>query len=199
METVEQYRARKRAERERRCAARVAQGLPKWPPRSEDHRARDREYMRRRRAAGYDDGWYAKNKDRHHENTRRWRAANKELAAEQARELQRKRRSTPWGVINNRIWSVMHGCLRRNSPRPSKYTAALGYLWSELRAHLEAQFTPEMSWENWGVVWELDHIEPVSSFRYTSPDDPLFKEAWALSNLRPLACAANASKGARVT
>lgn len=89
----------------------------------------------------------------------------------------------------------MHGCVRRNSGNASKYTAALGYLWSALRAHLEARFEPGMTWENWGDVWELDHIKPLSSFLYTSLDDPLFRKAWALNNLRPLARAANAAKG----
>lgn len=52
-----------------------------------------------------------------------------------------------------------------------------------------------MTWDNWGDVWELDHIKPLSLFKYTSLDDPLFREAWALSNLRPLWREANASKG----
>lgn len=73
----------------------------------------------------------------------------------------------------------------------------MGYMWPDFRAHLGAQFTPAMSWENWGDVWELDHIKPLSSFRYESLDDPLFRECWALRNLRPLPREENATKGAK--
>jgi hypothetical protein len=69
------------------------------------------------------------------------------------------------------------------------------YLWSDLRAHLEVQFVGGMTWDNWGTVWEVDHIKPLSLFQYTNLEDPLFREAWALSNLRPLLAHLNASKG----
>jgi hypothetical protein len=195
METPEQRTVRKRAERIRRQEARIAQGLSKWPPRSEKQSAYDREYMRKRRADGLVETWAKDNPDRHRENIRKWRANNLERAREINREMQAIRRSTPWGKINNRIWAIMHGRVRRNSSNASKYTAALGYLWSDLRSHLEAQFTPEMTWENWGDVWQVDHIKPVSSFQYTSLDDPLFREAWKLSNLRPLPSLENLVKG----
>lgn len=51
-----------------------------------------------------------------------------------------------------------------------------------------------MTWETWGAVWEIDHIKPLSHFRYESISDPLFRECWALNNLRPLLRAENASK-----
>ena len=142
------------------------------------------------------DSWAARNPDKHREKTARWRADNHALNRILTRAAQARRRSTPWGTINNRIWPTMHRTVRSNSSRPSKYTAALGYLWSDLRAHLEAQFQPDWGWHNWGVAWELDHIVPLSRFCYTSLDDPLFREAWRLSNLRPLCKQANGRKGA---
>lgn len=196
METPEQYRDRKRAERARRQEARMAQGLPKWPPKTDKQKVYDREYMRARREAGLvADDWAKKNPDRHRANVRKWRFENLEYKRAIDRDLQAARRSTPWGKINNRIWPIMHRSVRGASSRSSKYTAALGYLWSDLRTHLESQFTPEMTWENWGEVWQVDHIKPVSSFQYTSLDDPLFREAWALSNLRPLPSLENLVKG----
>lgn len=195
MESPEQYRLRKAAELKRRQAARIAQGLPKWPPKSAKAKTADREYMRARRASGWESDWAKKNPERHYQNVRKWRADNLDRSREVNREMQAVRRSTPWGTINNRIWPIMHNAVRSGSSRPSKYTAALGYLWSDLRAHLEAQFSPEMTWGNWGDVWQLDHIKPVSSFQYTSLEDPLFREAWRLSNLRPLPSLENLVKG----
>ena len=66
----------------------------------------------------------------------------------------------------------------------------------ELVAHLERQFRPGMNWANYGRAgWHLDHIVPLASFDYSSPDDPEFKCAWALANLRPLWARENMSKG----
>lgn len=143
------------------------------------------------------DTWWKRNPEKHRERVRAWRKANLESARASTVNNQRVRRSTPWGLINNRIWPIMHRAVRNGSARPSKYTQALGYLWSDLRAHLERMFAPGMTWENWGSVWQLDHITPVSSFKYVSLDDPLFRRAWALSNLRPLSCEDNLRKGKR--
>jgi hypothetical protein len=85
------------------------------------------------------------------------------------------------------MWPVLHAAVPDHTGcRKSKYAAAAGYTWAELTDHLEAQFTDGMSWENWGDLWEIDHIRPLSTFRYDSLDHPDFKECWALANLRPL-------------
>lgn len=73
----------------------------------------------------------------------------------------------------------------------------LGYTVNDLIKHLESQFEPWMTWENYGE-WEIDHIQPDSSYRYSSIYDLAFKESWKLSNLRPLEKSANASKGAKL-
>lgn len=71
-----------------------------------------------------------------------------------------------------------------------------GYTTDELMAHLARQFTKRMSWQNMGK-WHIDHIVPLASFRFDGPDDPNFKAAWALTNLRPLWRPKNLSKGAQ--
>lgn len=71
------------------------------------------------------------------------------------------------------------------------------YTVEELRAHLERQFLRGMGWHNAGE-WHIDHIIPVSSFNYTSPDDLEFKRCWALANLRPLWGRDNIRKSNRV-
>ena len=66
----------------------------------------------------------------------------------------------------------------------------------ELRAHIERQFTKGMTWENMGE-WHLDHIVPVASFSFTSPEDDEFKACWALTNLRPMWARENQRKSAK--
>lgn len=176
----------------------------KPPPLTDERKTRMRERIRERRAEAKARGekdpsntWWQRNRERHRENGRKWRAANLEYAQALDRDAQDRRRSTPWGRINNNVWPIMHATVRRNSVRESKYTRALGYTWAALRAHLEAQFHPGMSWDNWGEGWEVDHIRPVSAFRYVSLEDPLFREAWRLDNLRPLWRDENQAKGNR--
>jgi hypothetical protein len=74
------------------------------------------------------------------------------------------------------------------------WQGVVGYSIDDLRQHLEAQFAEGMSWGNYGKFWEIDHIRPVKSF---GRDAGAVRECWALSNLRPLGCSANKSKGAR--
>ena len=64
--------------------------------------------------------------------------------------------------------------------------------------HLERQFLPGMTWGNRGE-WHIDHIVPLASFTFTSPDDPEFRAAWALTNLRPLWAKDNIRKSAKRT
>ena len=61
-----------------------------------------------------------------------------------------------------------------------------GYTLDDLITHLEKQFTSEMSWNNYGLYWEIDHRIPKSWFDYKTAEDEEFKKCWALENLQPL-------------
>lgn len=41
----------------------------------------------------------------------------------------------------------------------------------EFRLYIESLFLPEMNWDNWGPVWELDHILPCSRFDLTKLEE----------------------------
>ena len=72
----------------------------------------------------------------------------------------------------------------------------VGYTLSDLMRHIEALFSPGMSWDNFGE-WHIDHVKPQALFRYESSDDAEFHECWALPNLQPLWAHDNLVKGAR--
>jgi hypothetical protein len=74
----------------------------------------------------------------------------------------------------------------------------VGYTLEDLIHHLEPQFQPGMTLANYGGIdgWAVDHIVPQKAFDYSSPDDPGFKECWALSNLQPMWFRDNSIKGA---
>jgi len=73
----------------------------------------------------------------------------------------------------------------------------LGFTIEELIVHLESKFDSNMSWDNYGSYWHIDHIKPKSWFIYESVDDPAFKECWSLDNLQPLEAKQNMIKGNR--
>ena len=73
----------------------------------------------------------------------------------------------------------------------------LGCTINDLKAYLETQFSPEMTWDNWSIDgWHLDHIKPLASFDLT--DREQFLEACHYSNLQPLWAQENLSKGAKL-
>lgn len=84
----------------------------------------------------------------------------------------------------------------RGTKNGRSWEAIVGYTLAELMAHLAAQFQPGMCFENHGE-WHIDHIRPLCSFQFQTPDDPQFREAWALTNLQPLWAVDNLRKGGR--
>ena len=62
--------------------------------------------------------------------------------------------------------------------------------------HIESKFTKEMSWENHGLVWEIDHITPLCRFD-TSTDTGMVR-GFHYTNLTPVTIGENRCKGGRV-
>lgn len=124
---------------------------------------------------------------------RKWSKSPEQKAKSKARKD--KARATPRGALENRIRAALQRNLRRGRGGKS-WPELLGYSLDDLKLHLERQFLPGMSWENRGE-WHIDHIVPVSQFEFTSSEDPEFKAAWALSNLRPLWAKDNLRKNNR--
>jgi hypothetical protein len=66
----------------------------------------------------------------------------------------------------------------------------LGCTYKQFKTHLESQFEPWMSWDNWGgrlvteqnVSWDIDHIIPLSS---AQSEEEIYKLNH-YTNLRPL-------------
>jgi hypothetical protein len=79
-----------------------------------------------------------------------------------------------------------------------KWESLVDYTLEELMAHLERQFLPGMSWDNYGE-WHLDHIIPRAAHCYQDSTDPDFQRCWALENLQPLWAKDNKVKSAKIT
>jgi hypothetical protein len=76
-----------------------------------------------------------------------------------------------------RYLNVKNGLKTKSS---SKYIGISLFL---LRKWIEFQFEPEMSWENYGTYWTIDHVLPLSLFDMTNKNHQNISFNW--KNLRP--------------
>lgn len=147
--------------------------------------------------------WRKANMRASSERVSRWSATDKGKATKRAwlearpgwfAEYYRERRKIPEVRVHHAIRSRIQSMVRNKNGK--RTVDILGYCANELIAHLERQFLPGMSWNNYGA-WHIDHIVPVSSFKVSSVEDHELRRAWALTNLRPLWAKDNIKKHAK--
>jgi hypothetical protein len=90
-------------------------------------------------------------------------------------------------ILRNRIKSVLKGVYK--SVNTEKL---LMCSWEEARNHIKSKFKPGMSWDNHGLVWEIDHIIPCSFFNLEDPVELYMCCRW--QNLQPLTIEENRKK-----
>lgn len=124
-----------------------------------------------------------------------------EFRAKRNAFLRAKKRRDPvfrlQGIVK---WTIVRALKKAGGRKHSSVIKALPYSIPQLKAHLESQFDNMngFSWENYGTLWDIDHLVPQKLFRYTSVDSKNFRDCWALSNLRPLHKKLNQMKSAKL-
>lgn len=158
--------------------------------------ARRRTDQKERRKAYYD-----KNREEILQKKADERLSNPEKHRAYARKAMKKKLATPQGRMESAMRNYVCKSLKTGAKGGRRTFSLLGYTSTDLQEHLEAQFTQGMTWENYGRghgKWNIDHILPVSSFRYETPEDQDFIACWTLSNLRPMWAIDNIKKGAKI-
>jgi len=61
-----------------------------------------------------------------------------------------------------------------------------------LKEWFEFNFTDEMSWDNYGSYWSIDHVIPVCKFDLTNESEKL--KCWNWTNMMPVSIKYNSSK-----
>jgi len=82
-----------------------------------------------------------------------------------------------------------------NSTRDPICTS-IGCSRKDLRVHIESEFQPGMTWENYGE-WEIDHIKPLCLFNLLDQKERLAANLY--TNLQPLWAKDNLLKGTSYT
>ena len=74
--------------------------------------------------------------------------------------------------------------LKRNLKSGEKITFYLGCNLIQYKKFIETKFYPEMTWENHGEIWEIDHIIPIGSFNLSKIENQ--KLCYHYTNTQPL-------------
>lgn len=114
--------------------------------------------------------------------------------------------------LRKAVSGAIHAYLKTNGNSIYNLSAMehLPYTIRDLKTYLESLFEPWMTWENYGKYdkiiwidgdasthkWNIDHIIPHSTFKYTNMECQEFLDCWALSNLRPYSAKLNQRDGA---
>lgn len=130
--------------------------------------------------------WRANNPGKMYEAVKLWRSRNSAKARAQDA---RRRESDQYRIAKSVSTAISKAMRSRKSGR--SWESIVGYSLSDLTAHMERQFTPGMTFENYGE-WHIDHIVPRNDF--CLDDDEQIRACWALTNLRPIWAAENCSK-----
>ena len=137
---------------------------------------------------------YSKNRETRIAKARAWNRANPErYYANKTRNVQENVQERLRARLRCRIATIFWK-MKQTKTRPASAVRDLGCTIPELMAHLERQFQPGMTWDNYGE-WHIDHVKPLASFDLT--DRLQFLAACHFTNLQPLWGPDNIAKGAR--
>lgn len=136
--------------------------------------------------------WYKNNLERIKENRKKWIKNNPEYFKEYSKKYYKNNLKHR---LSHRVSALIWQSLKRNK-KGYHWEDLLDYTLQDLIVHLESLFKDGMTWQNMGK-WQIDHIQPISSFNFNSYKDKEFKQCWKLNNLQPLWEIENKSKGNR--
>jgi hypothetical protein len=171
------------------CRACRSQHEKQDPAYRRKHYQRNRERIKKWKRA-----YYAQNNDQLTLKRRQYYHENKAAQNDYMKQyLKKRRQQDPKFRLNKNISAGVWRALRQG--KKGNWESLVGYDTDQLMNHLESQFQPGMTWDNYGE-WHIDHIRPISSFEYCSHEDKEFRDCWSLHNLQPLWAHDNLQKGA---
>jgi hypothetical protein len=142
--------------------------------------------------------WRSRNPERVRELRRRWDENNPIKVKESSDKQNIKRKNDPKTRLSSSMRAGIYHSILKGTKAGSKWELLVNYTVDQLKKHLEKLFTSEMTWDNYGTVWEIDHKIPIVAFNFETPRDIDFKRCWALSNLQPLISSENRSKRSKL-
>ncbi len=179
---------------------------------TEEVKLRKQAYLKKWRAENPDkvrnqkEKWYAENRQQALLYAKEYRQANSDKVADYMKDWRKKNRSklteynkklretNPRHRLCENMRSRVNSALKLKGSKKSKRTMQyVGCTAEQLVKYLEAKFTPEMTWDNYGSYWHVDHIVPLS---FLDPNSERSKNRlFHYTNLQPLKAIDNFKKG----
>lgn len=150
---------------------------------------------------------YEKNKDTIIKRVDKWRKNNPEKRKDICKRYRQKRNERLKVDDNFRAQyktekfmrdSILRCFKQINTKKNNNTYSILGCTPEQLRQRLEMNFKPDMNWNNYGKVWNIDHRKPLKRFNLldenNNPNYIKMRIANSLANLKPMYCSDNFSK-----
>lgn len=136
----------------------------------------------------------------HHDVRQNWQDNNSERFAELKANLYQKNKPIIREKYNKRYAEDNCFRLHQNSKKQLQKNISkihtiedcAGKKFEKVAKWLEYNFTDEMTWDNHGTVWDVDHVIPVSKWDLNIPEQVEICFDW--KNLSPLECDINRHK-----
>ena len=140
---------------------------------------------------------YAKNKEKFREYAKAWNLKHKKRLSIERKEKRKNLNHKMKAVLRCRVKAAISRITIQNFKyKYSSSVKLLGASIPDVVKHLEKQFKPGMTWENYGKDgWHIDHIRPCASFDLSKLEEQ--KKCFHYTNLQPLWAMENISKGAK--
>ena len=151
----------------------------------------------------YHKDYYKNNKSSIFRHQKRYKDKNIETIKEYQNQYRKDRRLTDLDFkLSELIRTNVHRVFKEiGTSKETKTFDIVDYTPQQLKKHIEVQFTLDMSWDNHGILWELDHARPIKWFidnkNLFENNNELCKAANSLNNLQPLLINDNRTKGSR--
>lgn len=132
---------------------------------------------------------YKNNKDTYMENNRKWRQENREILNEKARD--RLKVDINYKLRRNLRRRILY-CIRKDKSTMKYIGCDLDFL----KKWLESLFTEEMTFDNYGSYWQVDHVIPCSKYNLENENE--IYDCFMWTNLQPLETKENLSKSGSI-
>lgn len=153
-------------------------------------------------ASQYKKQWRINNPEKVKQFRKQWQQTHKDIIAHSCSQWKkdnkdkwnayiRSYRQKPQNYIASKLREQLSYAIQNNR-KTGNIIHLLGCSIEFLKGYITAQFTDEMSWENYGSVWSIDHAMPFRLFDLTKEEELLIVCNW--KNVRPLLIADNSSK-----
>jgi hypothetical protein len=185
----------------------IAESQRKWREKNPDYM---KEYGKSDKCKVYHANYYIENSQKYKDRKKQWRIDNPEretLTRKNYVSINRQKNNSyhrEWK--SNQRQDNINYKLKENTSRRIRYelcrilsgkktkrtTEYLGCTIEELKVHLETKFVGDMSWNNYGTTWHIDHIIPCAAWNLQDTFES--NCCWNFRNLQPLPSSENQKK-----